>query len=48
MENAEFVRASLTMMWKGMMGLFIIAAVMAWLTAVIIKWCKGGKSTPTL
>ena len=40
MEHAEIVRASLAIMWKGMMGLFTIAAVMALLTAAIIKFCR--------
>ena len=43
MEHNESVRAALTMMWKGMLGLFIIAAVMAWLTATIIKFCSRAK-----
>ena len=43
MEHAEIVRASLTIMWKGMTGLFVIAAVMAWLTATIIKFCSRAK-----
>jgi len=46
MEHAEIVRASLTIMWKGMMGLFIIAAVMAWLTAAIIKFCRRPETPP--
>lgn len=37
MEHTEIVRASLTMMWKGMAGLFLITAIMAGLTAAIIK-----------
>ena len=43
MEHNESVRAALTMMWQGMTGLFIIAAVMAGLTAAIIKFCSRAK-----
>ncbi len=40
MEYAETVRISLTIMWQGMLGLFIITIVMAWLTTTIIKFCR--------
>ncbi|HOE60999.1 MAG TPA: hypothetical protein PLJ32_02175 [Kiritimatiellia bacterium] len=49
MEHAENVRISLTIMWQGMLGLFIITIVMAWLTSTIIKFCKRpeNKETPS-
>jgi hypothetical protein len=36
-------------MWQGMLGLFIITIVMAWLTSTIIKFCKRpeNKETPS-
>ncbi len=44
MDQAETVRASITILWKGMAGMFVIAAVMAGLTTAIIKWCR--RATP--
>ncbi|GHV69076.1 hypothetical protein AGMMS49928_10270 [Spirochaetia bacterium] len=43
-EVTKNVMASLDMMWKGMLGLFIVCSVVAIVMAIISKFTKGKKS----